>query len=483
MFVADDGSLLCGAVAERAGVHRPERLVRNFRGGLGEPSPILIDSAPYSVETLLAAVLVACLDDAEQLVGERPERVVVTCPVSWGAFRRERFDDVLVLAGVGGCVVVSDAQAVARRWFSAQGTVAGRHIAIFDVGGGAVEAVVLRSGVHGAVPEIVGVPVGSDRVGGDAFDKVLGQHLSGSTPEQLRAVKHELSRVQQSTLPDGRQISRGEFEELVRPLVRSSVQVLTEAIRSAGIEQLDAVLLVGGSARIPLLLTAIEDTVECPVEVVDQPDTAVALGAADLAADPAVTGSIATASMSATLSGSSALSSSPATRWSSRAVLLTVLGALVAVVLLVIVLGPGRGSGRSPIAEGSNSSHATTSGTNPSNTPSHSSAAPSTSDDSIPQGPGPVSTYYIVRDAYQGQQEFLFEIADRFLGDGDRLGEIFALNKGRLQPDGAALTDVNDIESGWILVLPADAKGAGVQHGPLPCCFPTPVPVSASPAS
>ncbi|WP_172892264.1 hypothetical protein [Jatrophihabitans sp. GAS493] len=87
-----------------------------------------------------------------------------------------------------------------------------------------------------------------------------------------------------------------------------------------------------------------------------------------------------------------------------------------------------------------------------------------------------------MRNEYQGQQEFLFEIADRFLGDGDRLNEIFTLNKGRLQPNGSALTDVNDIDAGWILVLPPDAAGSGVQHGPLPCCFPTPIPAS-SPAT
>ncbi|MCW2503733.1 MAG: hypothetical protein JWO79_2017 [Actinomycetia bacterium] len=81
--------------------------------------------------------------------------------------------------------------------------------------------------------------------------------------------------------------------------------------------------------------------------------------------------------------------------------------------------------------------------------------------------PGPVK-YYVVQASYQGQPEFLFEIAQRFLGSGARNTEIFALNKGRLEPGGARMTDPASILPGWILRLPADAKGDGVRTGPLP---------------
>lgn len=80
--------------------------------------------------------------------------------------------------------------------------------------------------------------------------------------------------------------------------------------------------------------------------------------------------------------------------------------------------------------------------------------------------------WYQVRSSFQGQPEFLFEIAQRFLGDGNRLTEIFNLNKGRPQADGSALTKPEAISAGWILLLPADAKGKGVQTGPLPSTAP-----------
>lgn len=76
--------------------------------------------------------------------------------------------------------------------------------------------------------------------------------------------------------------------------------------------------------------------------------------------------------------------------------------------------------------------------------------------------------YYVVRPEYRGEPEFLYEIAERFLGDGERYREIFRLNKGRVQPDGGRVTNPGELDTGWILQLPKDAKGDGVVTGPLP---------------
>jgi hypothetical protein len=81
----------------------------------------------------------------------------------------------------------------------------------------------------------------------------------------------------------------------------------------------------------------------------------------------------------------------------------------------------------------------------------------------------PIVKYYVVTSSYQGQPEFLYEIAQRYLGgNGNRSSEIFALNKGRLEPDGATVADPTRISPGWILQLPTDATGDGVIYGVLP---------------
>jgi hypothetical protein len=81
--------------------------------------------------------------------------------------------------------------------------------------------------------------------------------------------------------------------------------------------------------------------------------------------------------------------------------------------------------------------------------------------------------YYEVAESYAGEPENLPEIARRFLADSTRANEIFYLNVGRTQPDGASLTDANSLHMGWLLVLPWDALGDGVRVGALPTTPPS----------
>ncbi|WP_435054918.1 S8 family serine peptidase [Micromonospora aurantiaca (nom. illeg.)] len=82
--------------------------------------------------------------------------------------------------------------------------------------------------------------------------------------------------------------------------------------------------------------------------------------------------------------------------------------------------------------------------------------------------------YYTVEAAHQGEPENLTEIAERFLGDGARAAELFALNAGRIQPDGTTLTDGSRLRAGWVLVLPWDAYGSEVRRGVPPAAKPAP---------
>jgi hypothetical protein len=99
--------------------------------------------------------------------------------------------------------------------------------------------------------------------------------------------------------------------------------------------------------------------------------------------------------------------------------------------------------------------------------------------------PSPLSVkYYIVQRLGNGSVEPLYDIAAKTLGNGSRYPEIFALNKGRLQPGGGRLTNPRAIQAGWILQLPADATGPKVHLGPLPAVrAPAPAPVSQGPSA
>jgi hypothetical protein len=110
-----------------------------------------------------------------------------------------------------------------------------------------------------------------------------------------------------------------------------------------------------------------------------------------------------------------------------------------------------------------------------------SGAAPSADTAESTPKSAPAVPYYVVGRTPEGETEYLYLIAERFLGDGERHPEIFALNEGRTQPDGGALTDPEVVEVGWALQLPEDAEGEGLELGPLP--GPSPVAEASGPPS
>ncbi|BCB86518.1 S8 family serine peptidase [Phytohabitans suffuscus] len=95
-------------------------------------------------------------------------------------------------------------------------------------------------------------------------------------------------------------------------------------------------------------------------------------------------------------------------------------------------------------------------------------AGPVAAAQKAPQDPQAYVKYYVVATEYQGQPENLTEIAARLLGSGERSAEIYNLNAGRVQPDGASLADPAKLNPGWYLVLPWDAVGEGVKYGQIP---------------
>ncbi|MEU5903071.1 hypothetical protein ABZ780_01720 [Micromonospora sp. NPDC047467] len=100
--------------------------------------------------------------------------------------------------------------------------------------------------------------------------------------------------------------------------------------------------------------------------------------------------------------------------------------------------------------------------------------------------PAETGRYYVVGPAVDGQREYLYAIALRTLGNGNRYREIVDLNVGRKQPDGATFTDGLVLEPGWMLVLPADAKGQGVRIGRMPTVAarsPRPAPSTVAPSA
>ncbi|KAA5837327.1 Hsp70 family protein [Saccharopolyspora hirsuta] len=310
-YHAPDGTLLTGtAAAESDG--DPARLGRGFKRRLGDPTPLVLGGATYSPNALMAAQLRAVLDQVSADVGGPPASVVLTCPAIWGPYRREQFAEVPRLAGVENVQVITEPEAAATHYSRERALGEGEVVAVFDLGGGTLDTTVLRMRSDGM--EILGTPEGVEHLGGMDFDDALlalvDERLDGAITRldpadpaaaealaRIRATcvraKIELSTEPDVTLtvplPSGPReltVARREFDAAIRPSVEVAVDALRRTVASAGLrgDDLSAVLLAGGSSRVPLVTQLVLAQFDKPVRMAHHPKFTVALGAAAIAA-------------------------------------------------------------------------------------------------------------------------------------------------------------------------------------------------------
>ena len=313
VYARDDGSLVTGEAANRRAVSSPERVGREFKRRLGDPTPVMLGGAPHAVTSLLAALLNDTVAKVTETEGGPPANVVLTHPANWGPYRRELFEEVPQLAGVPQARMITEPEAAAAHYAAARHLADGDTVAVYDLGGGTFDATVLRKRAVGI--DILGTPEGIERLGGVDFDDAILAHINFSSGGALSeldlsnpqtaialarlrqdciAAKEALSVDTEAAIPvflpnrhfDIR-LTRGEFEDMIRAQIESTIGALTRTLRSAQVEpaDLNAVLLVGGSSRIPLVAQMITAALNRPTLVDAHPKYAVALGAATLAAE------------------------------------------------------------------------------------------------------------------------------------------------------------------------------------------------------
>jgi molecular chaperone DnaK (HSP70) len=305
----DGGSLVTGEVAARRAATDPSRAAWGVRRRLGDPAPVLLGEQTRPATDLLSAILRDVLGRVAAVRGETPRRVVLTHPAGWGPFRRGLFEDVAGAAGLADAAMTTDAQAAGAQQRALHGLDDGSAIAVYDLGGSSFEASVLVQ--RGDALEPAGPPADIERLGGADFDEAVialvdeasGGLLADLDPDddasaavlsRLRqdclVAKEALSSEDEVAVPvllPGRHaevaVQRRAFEERIRPTVTRSVEALARAVDAAPVRP-GAVLLVGGSARVPLVGRTVAERLGLRVIVDDHPEYVVALGAARTAA-------------------------------------------------------------------------------------------------------------------------------------------------------------------------------------------------------
>ncbi len=311
VFLRPDDTVLIGDAAERRGLNEPARLAREFKRRLGDTAPIMLDRTPFSADRLLGLMLRQILADVSERQGGAPDLVAITHPANWGEYKIDLLRQAVETAGIRQAVYITEPVAAALQYAAGERVEAGETVAVYDLGGGTFDAAVLRKVPTGF--ELLGRPQGIERLGGIDFDeavlthvrKVVGDAISSLDPADPSArsafarlrqecvlAKETLSADSDATVPvllpnlqTQVRITRAEFEDMIRPILRETVDSLQRSIESAGVAvgDLKAVLLAGGSSRIPLVADMVRSGLGRPVVSDTHPKHAVALGAARFA--------------------------------------------------------------------------------------------------------------------------------------------------------------------------------------------------------
>jgi molecular chaperone DnaK len=319
LFLREDGVLLVGEAAVRRAVVEPDRQARDFKRRMGDEVPILLgDSgvggerdAPHTrmlAHELTGHLLRWVLSTVTEREGGRPGHLVLTHPAEWGDYRRDLLIQAAATADFHEVGLLPEPVAAAA-WYAVQSRVpTGALIGVYDLGGGTFDASVVRK--TGTGFEVVGEPGGDDTIGGLTFDHALLRYVAAAAGLDLGTLddtdpavaaalgqfrdavvdaKEALSTDVETVVPvlfpglTGHvTLARAHLESLVRPQIQGTVQLFAQILARAGVEpgQLHAVLLIGGSSRIPLVAQLLRAELGVTVALDAHPKYAVSLGAA-----------------------------------------------------------------------------------------------------------------------------------------------------------------------------------------------------------
>ena len=313
VLLRTDGDLLTGEAASRRAAAEPDRVAREFKRRLGDPTPLILGSTPYSAEALMARLLRWIVEAVTEREGEAPRSVGMTHPANWGEYKRDLLAQAVRIAGLEKATLLSEPEAAAIHYASLERVETGTLVAVYDLGGGTFDAAVLRKRGDASF-EVLGQPEGIERLGGIDFDEAIFRYVLRAVGDPVQALdaddpavmagfvrlreecieaKEALSSDTETSIPvllpnvqTEVRLTRSEFEGMVRPTLSDTIDALRRALRSAGVEasDLDKVLLVGGSSRIPIVAQMVSAALDRPVAVDTDPKFAVASGAALAAA-------------------------------------------------------------------------------------------------------------------------------------------------------------------------------------------------------
>ncbi|MEW6208800.1 MAG: Hsp70 family protein [Acidobacteriota bacterium] len=310
--LSEDGRIIVGREALNQYILAPERTVRSIKRLMGSDERVTLGDRSYLPEEISAFILRYLKQMAEEVTGENIERAVITVPAYFGDNQRHATQRAGEMAGLEVARIINEPTAAALCYGVEKKST--QYLMVYDLGGGTFDVSIIEQ-----QDEILEVRSshGNTRLGGDDFDQLMLEHLIEELSEKYeydfkedrRAMARlvraaEQAKIALSTAPyarvseeflaryDGQianldaEVSREDLEEMIAPLLSSTVECVDRAILDSGIapQQISRVLMVGGSTRIPRVWDLIRERIGLEPSLEVNPDEAVALGAAVQAA-------------------------------------------------------------------------------------------------------------------------------------------------------------------------------------------------------
>ena len=305
----EDGERLVGKPAKNQAIQNPERTIASIKRHMGdEEYTVEIDEEEYTPEEISAMILQKIKRDAEEYLGDEIEKAVITVPAYFSDRQRQATKDAGEIAGFEVERIINEPTAASMAYGLDDDS--DQTVLVYDLGGGTFDVSILELG--GGVYEVIATN-GDNDLGGDDWDQAIIDWLADDFEEEhgidLREDRQALQRLKDAAeeakielssrketeinLPfitatdDGpihleESVTRAKFESLTTSLIERTVEPTETALEDAGLEKddIDEVLLVGGSTRMPQVTEKVADLTGHDPQKNVNPDEAVALGAA-----------------------------------------------------------------------------------------------------------------------------------------------------------------------------------------------------------
>ncbi|MFR6436305.1 MAG: molecular chaperone DnaK, partial [Peptoniphilaceae bacterium] len=304
-----DGERLVGETAKRQAITNPDRTVASIKRHMGSDHKVTIDGKDYSPQEISAMILQKLKSDAESYLGETITEAVITVPAYFTDAQRQATKDAGRIAGLDVKRIVNEPTAAALAYGEDKDTDSSM-VMIYDLGGGTFDVSILE--LSDGVFEVQSTR-GNNKLGGDDFDEKIIDWIADSFKKEngvdLKADRMSLQRLKEAAekakkelsstmstninlpfitataegpLHLNMDLSRAKFDELTADLVKKTEGPVKEALKDANLSasDIDKVLLVGGSTRIPAVQNLVKTLIGKDPQKDINPDECVALGAA-----------------------------------------------------------------------------------------------------------------------------------------------------------------------------------------------------------